>query len=93
MNTQSPIQDFDDALKKLGIEDFRSQIWHSNSRGEMFHLGDYVVLASMPCWNAENFRPLFLYIVDWTKEHWKRPESCYQHMPTLIKYVLAQLSS
>lgn len=80
---------FDDALKRLGIEDFKSAIWNSNSRGELFHLEDYQFMASMlDDKEVEEFRPIFVDIVEWAKKNWKRPESCYQHMPTLIKSYL-----
>jgi hypothetical protein len=76
---------FDDALKRLGIEDFKSAIWHSNSRGELFHLQDYKWMASkLDDKAAEEFRLLFIRIVEWAEKNWERPESCYQHMPRLL---------
>lgn len=74
---------FHEALKRLGIEDFAQRIWHSSSTGELGHIYDYIEMAAKikdPSW----FRPIFLEIVDFAERKWKRPESCFQHMPTLI---------
>lgn len=81
---------FQDAVKFLGIEDYGKRIWNSSSTGELFHLYDYVVLASdlkkkgthkeVAAW----FRPRFELCVKFAEERWSRPESCFQHMPVLL---------
>ena len=35
---------FEEALKKLNIEDYKEAIFNSNSHGELFHLMDYILL-------------------------------------------------
>ena len=70
---------FKDSLKILNIEDFEERIWNSNSKGELFHLDQYILMAkSME--NPENFRDWFLKIVTYADENWQRPESVFQHI-------------
>ena len=76
---------FNDALKKLNIEDYGERIFHSNSHGELFHLYDYIVIAK---WLDEKslplFREWFVDIVKQAEAKWKRPESVFQHMPRIL---------
>lgn len=83
-----PKMTFNEALKRLNIEDFRSRIWNSNSHGELMHLLDYIQIASMGG-DLSWFRPVFLFCVEFAEKTWKRPESCFQHMPALISSALA----
>jgi hypothetical protein len=72
---------FDQALKKLNIEDYKERIFNSNSHGELFHIQDYIFMAEniLPE-NEKYFRFYFEKIVKWAEETWNRPESIYQHM-------------
>lgn len=76
---------FKNALKKLNIEDFGERIFHSNSHGELVHLQDYIEMASIIKDDAKWFRPMFLLCVRFAEENWKRPESCFQHMPRMLQ--------
>lgn len=73
---------FDEALKKLNIEDHREKIINSNSHGEIFYLQDYIIFAEI--WDKSciktPFRKFFLDAVEWANETWERPESIYQHI-------------
>ena len=72
---------FQEALKKLGIEDYQNQIWNSNSRGELFHIYDYIILAQkVPDERLPEFRPWFEGAIEWAKENWDRPQSIFQHI-------------
>ena len=71
---------FDEALRILGIEDFKERIFNSSSHGELMHLADYAFLARTWNSNLPPFRPLFLHIVKFAEDHWKRPESIFQHI-------------
>lgn len=85
----APQMSFDAALRKLGIEDFKTRIITSNSKGELMHLTDYIVLAeSLP--DDSNFRAWFLSVVKYANKNWNRPKSVYQHMVTLFKQSLKQ---
>lgn len=72
---------FNEALKKLNIEDYREKIINSNSHGELFHLRDYIIFAEI--WDTScikiTFREFFLAAVEKAKT-WDRPESVYQHI-------------
>ena len=73
-----------EALQKLDIADYGSRILASNSRGEMFHLLDYIYMAETfkdPTW----FRPWFVAVVAWAEKNWERPESIFQHMPRMLE--------
>jgi len=73
-----------EALKKLDIEDYGERIFNSNSHGELFHLADYIVIASAltdPSW----FRGWFVEVVKMAEQNWKRPESVFQHIPKLME--------
>lgn len=76
---------FEQALKKLNIEEYGERIFNSNSHGELFHLADYIFLAEVLDGDqVALFREEFLKIVDWAGKTWKRPESVYQHILTII---------
>ena len=76
---------FDEALKILDIEDYREAIMTSNSHGELSHLLDYIMIATI-CKKKklEWFRFMFLESVRMAEERWSRPESIYQHMPRIM---------
>ena len=75
---------FDEALKKLGIEDYSDRIFNSNSHGELFHLSDYILLAEHFT-DKELFKVMFDEIVKLAEQQWKRPESVFQHIPRLLE--------
>jgi len=76
---------FQEALKELGIEEYKERIFNSNSHGELFHLNDYIIIAEvakktpMP-W----FKDWLDYIVKYAKNEWNRPESIFQHIPKML---------
>ena len=72
---------FKKAVKRLDIEDYEERIFKSNSHGELFHLLDYIVFAKTIKGDASWFRPLFIACVKYAEKNWKRPESCFQHIP------------
>jgi hypothetical protein len=70
-----------EALTKLGIEDYGERIFNSNSHGELFHLNQYVQLANeLKGLETGWFRGWFESVVNEAKETWQRPESVYQHI-------------
>jgi len=69
---------FNDALKKLNIEDYKERIWNSNSHGELFHIIDYIKLAEFE--DTSWFRRWFEDVVKMAEENWDRPESIFQHI-------------
>ena len=81
---------FKESLKKLRIEKYEEEIFHSNSHGELFHLYDYFVLAEH--FDKDFFAPWFEEIVRISKENWKRPESVFQHMLEIMKETLDYLT-
>lgn len=40
------MNDFKEALIKLGIEDYHEDIFHAHSHGELMHLVDYIDIAN-----------------------------------------------
>lgn len=73
------IGDFDAALERLGITEYKQRIFNSNSHGELFHLHDYITIANV----AEDlswFKGWFEAVVQWAEENWDRPESIFQHV-------------
>ena len=77
---------FKEALKKLNIEDYEERIFNSNSRGELFHLVDYIMMAEL----AEDkdmswFREWFVLMVSLAEKHCARPESIFQHIPRCLE--------
>ena len=74
---------FLEALRILEIEDYADRIFNSNSRGELFHLHDYYILAKAfkeNNWNTNTFRKFFESVVEFANENWQRPASVYQHI-------------
>ena len=78
---------FGEALKALNIEDYGERIFNSNSRGELFHLADYIVLAESEM-DLSWFRPWFVFWVEWAEKTWTRPESVFQHLPRMLEEVV-----
>lgn len=78
-----------EALAILGIEDYADRIINSNSHGELIHLRQYIELAEtlnddeglLSLW----FRPWFEEAVKLAEQNWERPESVFQHIPTILK--------
>lgn len=70
---------FDEALEKLDIVDYKERICNSNSRGELFHLAQYIQIATT-IEDVSWFREFFIAVVDMANETWERPESVYQHI-------------
>jgi hypothetical protein len=84
---------FQEALKKLNIEDYADRIWNSNSHGELFFIQDYINMATSFKGDMAWFRPLFRICVYFAEQSWKRPESCFQHMPRLMANVASTLKT
>jgi len=74
---------FKKVLKKLNIEDYEKRIFNSNSHGELFHIQDYIILASFDG-DMSWFRDWFTNLIKWTDENCERPESVFQHIPELL---------
>jgi hypothetical protein len=73
---------FKQALQKLNIADYYDRIFNSNSRGELFHLADYIQLAQME--DVRWFREWFEGVVRFAEANWKRPQSVYQHILRIL---------
>lgn len=80
----APDDGFGRALTRLGISDYREAIWNSNSHGELYHLLDYITIASMYKGTPEAFREWFEKLVQHAEQHWERPQSIYQHILYII---------
>lgn len=82
----SQIRDFDEALKVLNIEDYKSRIFNSNSHGELFHCYDYIHIANFMQKHdiVVHFRKLFEDAVKFAEKEWDNPSAVYQHMPKMI---------
>lgn len=78
---------FKQALKKLNIEDYGERIFQSNSHGELFHLQDYILIASLEG-DLSWFRDWFVWIVNFAEQNWQRPDSIFQHIPRALKETL-----
>ncbi len=81
---------FEESLKNLGIHDYSDRIFHSNAHGELFHLLDYILLAESFT-DKQFFKLMFCEIVRLAEQHWKRPESVFQHIPRLLQEMLNQV--
>lgn len=85
--------DFKTCCKKLNIEKYTERIFNSNSHGELFHIYDYFIILEIaekhPSF-AKLFPIWFDNIVMWAEKNWKRPESVFQHILTLLKKELVQ---
>ena len=75
---------FKEALKILNIEDYESRIFNSNSHGELFHIMDYIDIAST-IKDPSKFRAWFVKVVEFAEKNWKRPESVFQHIRTFLE--------
>lgn len=80
---------FIEALKILGIEEYKDRIFNSNSHGELFHLNDYVVMAEYlntpdDPWFGKWFRA----VVEWSDKNSKNPNAVFQHIPEILKQQL-----
>lgn len=76
---------FEEALKILDIEDYKKQIFESNSKGELFHLMDCIFLAEFFQGKPPFFRKWFIEIVETAQKEWKRPKSVYQHIGRIFR--------
>jgi len=79
---------FEDALKILGIEDYKERIFRSNSHGELFHLSDYILIATIIKEASDDiswFRGWFDSVVKGAESHWDRPEAVFQHIPKILE--------
>lgn len=74
---------FKDALKILDIEDYGKRIFNSHSRGELFHLHDYIVLAKLikdsPT-AISLFKKHFEEAVEDANKNYQRPDAVFQHI-------------
>lgn len=78
-----------EALKKLGIEEYSERISNSNSHGELFHILDYIEMAKIPFLCEDNvFAGWFEETVNAAENQWERPESVFQHIPELLKQAM-----
>lgn len=73
-----------DAMRELCVEDFTKRIIGSSSRGELFHVFDYLNIAKMRG-DKSWFRPFLLRVVEYAEKNWERPESCFQHIFEFLK--------
>jgi hypothetical protein len=78
---------FNEALEILGIEKYAERIFKSNSRGELFHLQTYFVLAEH-IGKTDWFANWFDEVVKWAEENWERPESIFQHIDKVLEQQL-----
>lgn len=81
---------FNEAIGKLGIEEYSERIFHSNSHGELFHLEDYILLAESFD-DLSWFKDWFDSVVRLAEENWQRPESVFQHIPQILEHSLQQI--
>ncbi len=84
--TEIKVETFGEALKVLDIEEYSERIFNSNSRGELFHLIDYIDLANaFQAGDPETFKPWFEQVVKSAEEQWERPESVFQHIIKILE--------
>jgi hypothetical protein len=78
---------FKEALKILDIEDYEERIFGSNSRGELYHLQDYINLAKFfkdyPT-AVPVFKKHFEETVEDAYKNWERPQSVFQHLKEML---------
>ncbi len=78
---------FKEAIKILDIEDYEERIFKSNSRGELYHLQDYIQLAKFfkdyPS-AVRVFKEHFEASVEFANKNWQRPESVFQHIKEFL---------
>jgi len=78
---------FEDICKELGITEYASAIFSSNSHGELMHLCDYTSFLELHRkhqWFRDIFPDWFKLTVEWAEKNWERPASIYQHMYKLF---------
>ena len=74
------------ALKRLGISKYEKRIFNSNSHGELFHLNDYILIADhIKEDEIAGFTKWFEDLIVHVGKTWKRPESVFQHIPSLMR--------
>ena len=93
-NTPPEGETYHDVFKELGIEDHYEAAFNSNSRGELFHLADYVAIRDM--WKKSGipfacFKLWFEDAVEEAKREWERPESFYQHVGLCLSDAFSKL--
>lgn len=77
--------DFEQALERLNIQDYKHRILGSNSHGELFHTLDYIEIAEIfEGHDASVFREWFESIVVFAEKNWSCPEHVFQHVPRMI---------
>ena len=69
---------FIEALKKLGIEDYKDRIINSNSHGELIHCCEYIQIAMTFKSDLTWFRGWFEEVIEMSKET-ERPETIFQY--------------
>ena len=72
-----------EALKILGISEYKQRIINSNSHGELFHLYDYIRIAGTLKEQPKDlleFKKSFEINVKHAEDTWSRPESVFQHV-------------
>ena len=74
---------FKEALNKLGIPEYEERIFKSNSHGELFHLNDYILIATT-FEDTSWFRGFFDIVVKDAESRWERPESVFQHITKIL---------
>lgn len=77
-----------DVLIDLGIEQYQSRIFNSNSRGELMHLQDYLFLQQIMKAHPElreRFPEWFKETVELAEAEWNRPESVFQHILEIFR--------
>lgn len=81
---------FRELCELLGIPDLCERIFHSNSRGELFHLQDYYgflhYILAQPDPPAARLHLVCMIrmSVRFAEENWERPNSVFQHMPKMV---------
>ena len=75
---------FKQALEILGIEKYSQRIIDSNSRGELFHLTQYMNLATI-LGKGDWFVEWFESVVKFAEKNWERPESVFQHIEKVFQ--------
>lgn len=74
--------DFEESLVYLGIEKYRNRIFESSSNGELYHLGDYMMIANNITFKDSNkfFVKWFDDLVARAKNELSNPELVFMHV-------------
>lgn len=83
---------FDAVCEYLQIPEFSKRIFNSNSKGELFHIYDYVAIAKRWQGSTDLFRELFLHLVNLAETKWERPDSVFQHLHKSIYLAAFELN-